>query len=155
MGPIELHLDIKIGDEHIYPVHHDHRRPHLRWTIGPVSEQRLTGPVEKTLMLQLKDTQQAVLGIAPVDKKGNAAAVQDGSVVWTTSDSNVLAVTPSADGLSATVVAGNPGVAQVNVSADADMGDGVTPITGTLDVTVVAGDAVSLSVSAGVPTEQP
>jgi len=42
----------------------------------------------------------------------------------------------------------------VNVSADADLGDGVTTIAGTLDVTVAASQAVSLNISAGTPVNQ-
>ena len=44
---------------------------------------------------------------------------------------------------------------QVNVKADADLGEGVTEIIGTLDVEVQAGAAVSMTVNAGTPTEQP
>lgn len=110
---------------------------------------------ENITMLLLTDTQKASLSIAPVDAKGNPAKVQDGSVVWSAADSTIVTLTPSADGLSCDCAAAGPlGTTQVNVSADADLGDGVTTIAGTLDVQVQAGQAVSLGISAGTPVEQ-
>ena len=43
---------------------------------------------------------------------------------------------------------------QISVSADADLGDGVRTLTGTLDLEIVSGEAVTLSVIAGTPREQ-
>ncbi len=130
-------------------------RRRILWTIGPVSEQPLDpGPEKGFAMLQLTDSQQCDLAIAPVDRKGKAAKVQDGSTTWTSSDETVATVEAGADGLTATVKAVDLGTCQVNVSADADLGDGVSSLSGSLDVTVVGGQAVSLSVSTGVPSEQ-
>lgn len=107
-----------------------------------------------TMSLILKDDQKVKLSILPVDAKGNPAAV-DGVPVWASSDDGVIAVIPSADGLSATATAvGKVGTAQVSVTADADLGDGVSNIAGVLDVTVVAGQAVSVGVTAGTPEAQ-
>ena len=107
------------------------------------------------MSLLLTDIQKATLSIAPVDAKGNAAPVQAGSVVWSAADGTLLTLTPSADGLSCDAAAAGPlGTTQVNVSADADLGDGVTTIAGTLDVTVAASQAVSLNISAGTPVNQ-
>lgn len=131
------------------------KKPRLRWTIGPVSEQRLTPGPWTIPMLQLTDSQQCDLSIAPIDKKGFPAPVEPGSVSWTSSDAAVADVVQDpADQLKATVVAGQPGTAQINVSADADLGAGVATISGALDVTVVGGLAVSLSVSTGTPVDQ-
>jgi hypothetical protein len=109
-------------------------------------------------MLQLVDTQKCALGVGtPVDAKGAPAKVQDGSVVWTSSDPTVVAVTQDAqDQLKAVIVAGLPGTAQVNVSGDADLGDAVKKISAPpLDVTVVAGAAVAFgAISTGTPEEQ-
>lgn len=41
------------------------------------------------------------------------------------------------------------------MSADADLGEGVTTVTGTLDVEVIASEAASLNVSVGTPTDRP
>lgn len=105
-------------------------------------------------MLQLTDTQQVPVNIAPVDKKGAPASVQ--SVSFVSSDTTVAVVTQdAADPNRALVVAGLPGTCQIQVSADADLGDGVANITGTLDITVVGGQAVGLALNAGTPAEQP
>lgn len=105
-------------------------------------------------MLQLTDTQQVNVSIQPVDKKGAPAQVQ--SVSFVSSDPNVAAVMQdTTDPNKAVVVAGLPGVCQIQVTADADLGDGVTNISGVLDITVVGGQAVALTVNADAPTEQP
>ncbi len=84
--------------------------------------------------------------IKPVDAAGNEAQVEN--VVWSTSDSNLLTVTPSTDGLSATFTAVGPiGNAQLTVTADAHIGEGVTEISGVLDVQIVAGEAVTLQIN--------
>jgi hypothetical protein len=105
-------------------------------------------------MLQLTDTQQVPVQIAGADKKGAPAPVQNPT--FTSSDPNVATVTQdTTDPTKATVVAGLPGTCQIQVSADADLGDGVTTISGVLDITVVAGQAASIAVTAGTPVEQP
>lgn len=104
-------------------------------------------------MLILTDSQQVDLAIKPVDKKGKAAQV-DGVPEWSSSDPAVLTLDVAQDGLSAVAVAQDLGTAQVNVSADADLGAGVVTITGVLEITVVAGQAVSLGIIAGTPSEQ-
>jgi hypothetical protein len=103
----------------------------------------------------LKDTEQVVLSVLPVDAKGNPAPV-DGAPAWGSSDPTVATVTPAADGLSATVAAVGPlGKTQISVTADADLGEGVESVVGTLDIEVVAGKAVSLSIKTGTPEEIP
>lgn len=86
---------------------------------------------------------------------GQPAAV-DGVPVWASSDDTVLGVVPAADGMSAVVSAVAPGTARVTVSADADLGAGVTPITGVSeDVIVVLGPSAQasvLSLNLGTPT---
>lgn len=83
--------------------------------------------------------------IRAVDAKGNPASL-DGVPEWAVSDDDLLAVTPAADGLSASVSAVGPlGTAQVQVTADARMGPEVLEITGSLDITIVAGEAVMIS----------
>lgn len=104
--------------------------------------------------LTLTDTQQCDLEVAFADKKG-APAVVDGAPVWSSSDENVAKVTASADGMKATIVSNAPGSAQISVTADADLGTGVTALVGTLDLVVVPGAAVVANLTTGTPTEQP
>lgn len=105
-------------------------------------------------MLQLTNTQQCALSVQGVDKKGNPAQLD--SVVFTSSDNSVATVTSDpSDPNKALVKAVAAGTAQINVTADADLGDGVTELTGTLDLTVVAGQAVGFVINTGTPEEQP
>lgn len=106
------------------------------------------------MALVLSDTQQCVLTINPVDKKGKPASVEAGSTKWTSSDATVATVAAEMDSVQAVVTAVGPGTCQINVAADADLGMGVATIAGTLDVTVTAGQAVSLGISTGTPSEQ-
>lgn len=96
--------------------------------------------------LLLRDTQQVTAAAAFVDAKGNPAS-PDTAPVWASSDETVATVVASVDGLTATVTAvGKLGTAQISVKDDDVI------ITG--DVEVVAGLAVSGSVTFGAPTEQ-
>lgn len=104
-------------------------------------------------MLVLNDLEQAVLSVTPVNVKGKPAPVQN--PVWKSSDESVAVVVVDADGLSAVVVAKAPGTAQVSIVADADMSEGVSEITGTLDVKVVPSQAVGFTINTASPTLQP
>jgi len=91
-------------------------------------------------------------------QKGKPALV-DGVPTWASSDETVITVESAADGMSATVfgVAPNadPAVpARVVVTADADLGSGVTPLTGSLDFVVTGGSAASITISAADPANQ-
>lgn len=100
-------------------------------------------------------TQEFECTISPVDKKGNPATL-DGVPEWLTDNPAVLALTPAADGLSCKVTAvGMIGVANVQVTGDADMGAGSTPIIGTIDCEVTAGQAIMINITPGAPSEQP
>lgn len=102
------------------------------------------------MTLTLTDIQKVSLSIAPVSAAGNPAPVEN--VVWTSSNPEVLEVVASEDGLTAVASTVGPlGTAQVTVVADADLGEGVVPLTGILDVVVVGSQAVSLGVVAGTP----
>lgn len=104
------------------------------------------------MAMLLTDTQKVVFSIQPVDVHGHAARV-DGVPSWNVSDPSVGTITVSVDGLSAEFVATAPGMAQVSVQADADLGSGVRTIAGTLDIQVEPGEAVGLTITAGVPTQ--
>ena len=101
----------------------------------------------------LTDSQKVALSIQPVDKKGKPALVE-GVPVWMSSDVAIVDVQPLPDGLSAFAVAQDLGHAQISVMADADLGEGTTLITGVLEIDVVAGQAVGLTINAGEPEEQ-
>lgn len=126
---------------------------------GPAVKIVFTADVEGQItigvqMLELKDTQQVTLSIQPVDKKGNPAAI-DGKPEWASSNSEVLSVEPAADGMSAVAKAVGPlGSAIVSVKVDADLGEGVSELSGVLEVQVFGSGAVSVDITAGTPEEQ-
>jgi len=104
-------------------------------------------------MLILTDTQKCNLAIDPRNAKGQPAPV-DGIPQWSSSNPGVCDIQPAADGLSAYVFAVGTGASQISVTADADLGAGVRNLTGTLDVEVRAGEAVTMGIAAGTPEEQ-
>ena len=107
-------------------------------------------------MLVLKATQKSALAILVADAKGNPAAVE-GAPVWSSSDPALVSVEPAADGLGAVIKAVGPVTStpvQINVSADADLGEGVRTITGLLEVTVIAADAAAIAIPPTAPEEQ-
>jgi hypothetical protein len=103
-------------------------------------------------MLVLPNDQKVVASIQPVDAKGNPATI-DGLAVWTSSSTDIASIqNVSPDSLSAEVVPGSAiGSCQINVQADADLGAGITNITGVLDVSVVAGQAVGFTITTAPP----
>lgn len=98
----------------------------------------------------LRADQKVSASVAFLDSQGNPAKV-DGVPAWGSSDEGVVSVTAEADGLSALIVANSVGLAQVNVKADADLGEGMKEIVGTLDLDIVSGEAVSVVLTPGTP----
>lgn len=99
--------------------------------------------------LQLQDDQHCPLSIQADDKAGNPVTLPVGAVTWSSSNPSVATVTPSADGMTADVAATGPlGSAQVGVAVDLGGGQ---QLTGTLDVTIVAGAAASILIVPGTP----
>jgi hypothetical protein len=124
----------------------------LKFAYGPVADVIRTVE-EENPMLILTDSQKVTLSIKPVTKAGNPAAI-DGLPIWSLGCEDHLKLEVSEDGLSATVSSlGKLGACQVNVSADADLGEGVETITGVVDIVVQAGKAVKLGVEAGAAEE--
>lgn len=101
---------------------------------------RARGP---TIMYTLGNDKTVTVSVTYQDSKGNQAEV-DGDVVWSSSDTNIVDV--EVDGNNSTLATVTPGdalgQAQVIATADADLGEGVTEIVCTMDITVVAGQAV-------------
>lgn len=110
---------------------------------------------ETDMAVQLTSSQFSDLAVSAVkDKKGNPAQLTD--PVWTTDNSDVIALAPTADGLGCRVSAtGQLGTARVQFSADGDIGPGISTVIGTVDFEVVAGNAVMVEITAGPPTEIP
>lgn len=104
-------------------------------------------------MLTLTATQRVGVAITPVDAKGNVARI-DGPATFLSSDETILTVTPNGDLAALVTATGKLGTAQLSVAADGDLGEGVRPLRGTLDIEIVAGEAVALTINANAPEEQ-
>ncbi len=91
--------------------------------------------------MQAGTTAQAA--VTWVDQYGNQAKV-DGPIAWASSDETILtveAIPGPPENRAKVTSAGLIGPAQVQVTADADLGQGVKSITAILDVVVIAGEA--------------
>lgn len=100
-------------------------------------------------MDQLKVTQFETFPLAIKDKFGNPALV-DGVPAWSVDDNALALIDPAADGMSAVLKPIGPvGIVTISVSADADMGAGVEAVSGSLPIELVAGQAVTIQLTAG------
>jgi len=93
---------------------------------------------------KLPNDKMIAVQVAYVDSKGNPAQV-DGDVSWDTSDASIATVESNAgDSTQAVVTPVGPiGQVQITATADADLGSGVREIITTMDVDIVAGEAIA------------
>lgn len=116
----------------------------FRLTFGPIGDSMET----------ITAVQQVPATAAPVDAKGNPVTTTFPTPPsWLSSDTTVLTVTPSADGLSAVATAvGKIGSATITVSGTPS-GE-TSPISGTAEVQVTAAQAASFALSFGTAVTQ-
>ena len=103
------------------------------------------------MLITITNEQKVEVTLAPVTEAGNTATV-DGVPVWeVVSGDATLEV--AADGLSAFLVSGAADVtSQITVTADADLDEtGVSAITDTIDLAVVAAAASQLGLVVATP----
>jgi hypothetical protein len=104
----------------------------------------------KDMAYTLPDGNQVQVEISYVDAQGNPATV-DGEVSWSSSDPTIATVTVDNQNSQRAIVAaaagGTIGQAQITATADADLGEGTRELITTMDVEVVAGEAVSGTIS--------
>jgi len=106
-------------------------------------------------MALLPDDKTLPASVTFLDAKGKKAPV-DGVPVWASDNEDVATVAAAADGMSAVVTPGpltgpEPWMANITVTADADLGAGMTPIIGTGSVTVTGGTATVVNIDFGTP----
>lgn len=107
-----------------------------------VKDLQITASGDIKMAFTLKDSEFTVLHAALVDAVGQA--VSGAGLKWTSSDTNILTVAPTSDGLSAVVsTTGQTGQATITVSNDT--------LQALFDIDVVTGDAVSITVTADAP----
>ena len=106
-------------------------------------------------MISLKATQKQKFQVQFVDAKGNAAQVQQGTLLIDVADATVAALVRDPDDETKfELMGGTPGVTQINVAADADLGEGVVPVNGFVGVEVRPGDAVGVGIVATGDAEE-
>lgn len=105
----------------------------------------------------LKAGQSVVVALKPVDRFGNPAGYDETvPPKWASSAPDVCTITPAAGGLGATVQSvGKMGTAQISCVIDAKPGAEAKEIVGVLDIEVKAGEAVMVTLEAGIPQDPP
>ncbi len=103
------------------------------------------------MLITITNEEKVQVTLAPLTAAGNPATL-DGAPVWTVVSGDAT-IEVSTDGLSATFISGAPNVnSQITVTADADLGEGVTNLVDTFDLAVVQASASSLGAIIGTPT---
>jgi len=102
------------------------------------------------MLITITNEEKVQVTLAPTTAAGNPASL-DGLPTWeVTSGDATLEV--AADGLSAFLVSGAPGVnSQIVVTADADLGAGVVTLSDVIDLAVVLASASALGLVVGTP----
>lgn len=104
----------------------------------------------KNMALTAAPQQRIPFILQPVDRRGNPAPVQEGSVSISMADTAVATVERDpANELAGWVMTHAVGVTQINYSADADLGEGVTTITGFDAIEVKPEQAVGFGITFG------
>jgi hypothetical protein len=118
----------------------------LRFNLGLPGGMKVTG---ENLMVTMRFDEEFDVSVDPRDRASNKTTV-DGTPVYTVSDATMLVLAPRADGLPGMTVrgVGALGTAQVNVTADADLGEGTQEIADFIDVELHAGKATTLGATA-------
>lgn len=107
------------------------------------------------MALTLTTTQFAEATLEPQDRRGRPAPVEAGSVSFTSSDESVFTVEEDpTNELKVKITAVGEGVAQLDYTADADLGEGVVSISGFAAIEVLPASAVGFGVSFGAAQEQ-
>lgn len=102
-----------------------------------------------TMEITLKTFQGQNFQIKPLDRKGKPAPVESGTVEYSTSNEGVATVEEDpTDETKFTIKTSGVGNAQINFSADANLGDEVETISGFINVTVTAEKAVTIEATA-------
>lgn len=103
----------------------------------------------------LKVTESKKFQIKITDRFGNEAKV-DGAPKWAVTDESLATLVVAEDGMSATVApTGVMGSFKVQVTADADLGEGVKPLLGELAIDLVAGEAEIIAIGEAPVEEAP
>jgi hypothetical protein len=102
--------------------------------------------------LNLSIDQKVTVELAITDRNGNPATV-DGTPEWDATPADLVTIEPAADGRSAVITSGDISgdAVLITVRTDADLGDGVRELVGTLEINLTGGEAQFISLTAGEP----
>lgn len=91
------------------------------------------------MILTISNEEKIKVTINPTTSAGNPAQVENPLFEVVSGDATI-----EQDGLSAYLISGEVGASQIKVSADADLGTGVTTLEELIDLNVVGASATSL-----------
>jgi hypothetical protein len=104
----------------------------------------------KRMEITITTEQKVTVTLKPVTATGKPAKL-DGTPSWTVTDGDSV-VNPSPDGLSAELVSSDtPGTTTILLEADADLGEGIEPISEVIELTVTGAKASSFGLTVGEP----
>ena len=93
------------------------------------------------MLVTITNEQKVLMTLSPMTAAGNPATV-DGTPSWAVMSGDAT-IEPSVDGMSCYLISGAADVnSVVEVTADANLGEGVQSITDTIDLAVVAAQAL-------------
>lgn len=127
-------------------IFHPKKRIFFSWKVG----QPITKEKNMPLDLTISNEQKIQITLAPITDTGRKAKL-DGVPAWSVINGTAT-LDVAADGLSAFLISGDdPGDSDFLVSADADLGGGVTEISDTIRLHVAGAQAKNLGLTAGAP----
>lgn len=101
------------------------------------------------LNIAITNEEKILVTLTPVTAAGNPATL-DGVPTWVSDNTDVATVQVADDGLSAYIISGNVGTANVTVTADADLDEGEErELSDVVAVTILGAEAASLGFGAG------
>jgi hypothetical protein len=102
------------------------------------------------MLITITNEEKVQVTLTPTTAAGNPATL-DGTPTWTVTEGDAT-LEVAVDGLSAFLVSGAADVnSKVEVTADADLGEGVVTLTDTIDLAVVAATASVLGATVAAP----
>lgn len=114
------------------------------------------GILQEVTHMELKVSDKRNYAIVAKDKFGNVTSLDSKEKpAWAVSDPALADLAIAEDGMSADVMPKGPvGNFLLQVSGDADLGDGVKPITGEASIELLPGEAVSIELAPGEAAPQ-
>lgn len=120
------------------------------YAIGPVTAKPKIQPGNIPMKITITNEQKVKVTLTPVTGGGHPAPL-DGPPTFEVVDGDST-VQVASDGLSAELIsADDPGTTNILVKADADLGEGVVPISDVIQLVVLGAAATNLGLTVGEP----